>query len=324
MIDTLLISTNFFGYPQEIVKALAERGRSAIWHDDRPATDTLTKALIRLSPTLIQQKSDEYFSRIFADAAHHDIRDILVIKGEALSVKMICKMRETFPKARLTLYFWDSYRNMPKRSYHKVDLFDRTFSFDLDDASTDTRLTYRPLFYIEKYADLGAVEQDIDILFLGTAHSDRIAVLDRIAAAVPVGYNFCKILYARSRLLHKIQKVTSASYRRTDESDFIFTPIPKTDVQRLIGRAKIVLDIERQVQTGFTMRTIEMLGASRKLITTNPSILQADFYDPHNQCYIDREEPVVDPAFLDEPWRPQDPALLKRYSLSGWLDDVLG
>jgi hypothetical protein len=306
------------------VKALTARGRSALWHDDRPAADTLTKALVRLSPKLIQRKSDEYFARIFAEAAHHDVRDILVIKGEALSVEMIRKMRTTFPKARLTLYFWDSYRNMPKGSEHKVDLFDRAFSFDLEDTRTDTRLTYRPLFFIEKYADVSAVEQDIDILFLGTAHSDRVTVLDRIARAVPAGYDFRKILYARSGLLHRIQNVTSKPYRQTDERDFIFTPIPKDEVQKLIGRAKIVLDIERDVQTGFTMRTIEMLGASRKLISTNPSIVKADFYDPQNQYHVDREAPVIDPAFLDAPWRPQDPALLSHYSLSGWLDEVLG
>jgi hypothetical protein len=322
--DTLLISTNFFGYPQEIVKALAARGRSALWYDDRPASDTLTKALVRLSPRVIQRRSDEYFAKIFADAARHDIRDILVIKGEALSVSMIRRMRALFPKARLTLYFWDSYRNMPKGSADKVDLFDRAFSFDLEDVKTDPRLKYRPLFYIEQYADVGAVEQDIDLLFLGTAHSDRVTVLDKIARAMPPGYDFRKILFARSQMLHRIQNVVSAPYRRTDERDFIFSPIPKHEVQKLIGRAKIVLDIERDVQTGFTMRTIEMLGASRKLITTNPSIAKADFYHPQNQSYVDRDRPVIDPSFLDSPWLPQDPALLKSYSLSGWLDDMLG
>lgn len=322
--DTLLISTNFFGYPQEIVKALAARGRQAVWHDDRPASDTLTKALVRLSPRLIQDKSDQYFDRIFTEVSRHDIRDILVLKGEALSVKMIRKMRSVFPKAKLTLYFWDSYRNMPKGSFDKVPLFDRAFSFDLTDVKNDARLTYRPLFFIEKYTDMTGIEQDIDVLFIGTAHSDRVMVLDRIARAIPPGYDFRKILYARSGLLHRIQKITSASYRRTDERDFIFSPVPKGEVQQMVGRAKAVLDIERDVQTGFTMRTIEMLGASRKLITTNPSIIKADFYDPNNQCYVDREQPIIDPAFLETPWRPQDPALLKHYSLSGWLDDVLG
>lgn len=322
--DTLLISADFFGYPQEIIRALEARGRSVLWHGDRPATDTMTKALIRLSPRLIERKSAAYFDRVFREAAQHDIRDIVVIKGEAMSVDTIARMRAMFPNARHTLYFWDSYRNMPKGSAAKVDLFDRAFSFDLDDTQADPRLTYRPLFYIEKYADVGGVDQDIDLLFIGTAHSDRVTVLDRIARAVPAGYTFRKVLYARSPLLHRIQKVASAAYRRTDERNFIFTPMPKAEVQALIARARIVIDIERSVQTGFTMRTIEMLGAARKLITTNPSITKADFFDPRNQHHVDRDAPRIDPAFLEAPWRPQDEGLLRRYSLSGWIDDVFG
>lgn len=320
--DTLLISADFFGYPQEIIKALEARGRSVLWCNDRPANDTRTKALVRLSPRLIERKSAEHFERIFRQAAAHDIRDVVVIKGEALSVEMIRRMRTLLPKARHTLYFWDSYRNMPKGSADKVDLFDRAFSFDLDDVAADPRLTYRPLFYIERYADVGDARQDIDLLFIGTAHSDRVKVLQRVSAAMPAGFELRKILFARSRLLHRIQNVVSTPYRRTPEQDFIFKPIPKAEVQALIARSKAVLDIERNVQTGFTMRTIEMLGAGRKLITTNPSITRADFYHPQNQYLIDRDNPVIDPAFLQTPWHPMDRALLDHYSLSGWISDL--
>lgn len=293
-----------------------------LWCNDRPASDTATKALVRLSPKLIERKSATYFESVFQQAAQHDIRDIVVIKGEALSVDMIKRMRTLLPKARHTLYFWDSYRNMPSGSADKVGLFDRAFSFDLDDVAADPRLTYRPLFYIEKYANVGSVEQDIDLLFIGTAHSDRVAVLQRVAAAMPAGFELRKILFARSPLLHRIQNVVSTPYRQTPEDDFIFTPIPKAEVQALIARSKVVLDIERNVQTGFTMRTIEMLGAARKLVTTNPSITRADFYHPQNQYLIDRDNPVIDPAFLRTPWHPMERSLLDHYSLSGWIADL--
>lgn len=320
--DTLLISPDFFGYPQEIVKALAARGRTAIWCNDRPASDTLTKALVRLSPKLIEQKSAKHFERIFREAAKHDIRDVVVIKGEALSINMIRRMRQLLPKARHTLYFWDSYRNMPIGSADKVDLFDRAFSFDLEDVRNDPRLTYRPLFYIEQYVDLGHADQDIDLLFIGTAHSDRIAVLRRIAAALPPGFAFQRILYARSSLLHRIQNIVSSSYRNTPEDDFIFKPMAKSEIQSTIARTRSVLDIERAIQTGFTMRTIEMLGAGRKLITTNPTIKEADFYLPQNQYLIDRDNPVIDPQFLTSPWQPVSDDILAQYTLSKWIETV--
>lgn len=323
-VGVLLITPNFFGYPAEIKKAIEARGHSVLWFDDRPSTDTLTKGLARLSPKLIERKSAAYFDRVIAEAKQHDVREVLVIKGEALSVESIERMRAALPDARFTLYFWDSYKNMPAGSEHKVDLFDRAFSFDLEDVKADPRLVYQPLFFVEGYAALDEGEKDIDLLFVGTAHSDRVAVLHRVVSAFPAEYRFRKVLYARSRLLHRIQRLVSSAYRRTPEEDFIFSPMPKAEVQALIARSKAVLDIERAIQTGFTIRTIETLGSSRKLVTTNEWIKQADFYDPQNQQYVNRDAPVIDRSFFDTGWLPQDEAMIKRYSLSGWLDVVLG
>ena len=324
MIDTLLICADFFGYAQAIARALEARGRGAVWVNDRPSSDTLTKALVRLSPQIIASKSNSFFEREVARAAEHDIRDVLVIKGEAMSLGMITRMREMLPRARFTLYFWDSFLNMPKGSVNKIALFDRVFSFDPVDVAADPRLVYRPLFFIEEFARTTEVVRDIDILFVGTAHSDRVNVLDRVARSIPPELKFRKVLYARSPLLHSLQRITSRSYRSISESDFIFSPMSKAVVGDLVNRSKVVLDIERSVQTGYTMRTIEMLGASRKVVTTNASILKADFYHPDNQHVIDRMSPQIDLAFIDKPWVEQDPALLLHYSLSGWVDEVLG
>jgi hypothetical protein len=324
MIDTLLICADFFGYPQAIARALEARGRGAVWVNDRPSSDTMTKALVRLSPKLIAAKSDAYFEREVARAAEHDIRDVLVIKGEALSLGMIMRMRAMLPRARFTLYFWDSFLNMPKGSVDKIALFDRAFSFDPVDVAADPRLVYRPLFFIEEFAQTSDVVRDIDLLFVGTAHSDRVSVLQRVAKSLPPEFNFRKVLYARSPLLHRIQRLTSPAYRSIPESDFIFSPMAKAAVGDLVNRSKVVIDIERSVQKGYTMRTIEMLGASRKVITTNASILKADFYHPDNQHVVDRLSPRIDPAFIDKPWVQQDAALLHHYSLSGWVDEVLG
>ena len=324
MTDTLLISPDFFGYPQAIVKALETRGRAAIWIDDRPGTDILTKAVVRLSPDLLKRKSDAYFALEIARVAHHNISEVVVIKGEALSLDMIARMRAMLPRARFALYFWDSFRNMPKGSIEKIRLFDRAFSFDPVDVAAEPRLIYRPLFYSDRVANIPENVSDIDLLFIGTAHSDRVNVVDRISRSIPAHFTFRKVLYVRSRLLHKAQRVLNAAYRHMSETDFIFTPMSTNQVNNLVARSKVVLDIERHVQTGYTMRTIEMLGASQKIITTNPSVRRADFYHPNNQHVVDRDNPRIDPAFMDKPWVAQDKTLLHHYSLNGWIDDVFG
>ena len=49
-----------------------------------------------------------------------------------------------------------------------------------------------------------------------------------------------------------------------------------------------VLDIEHPKQVGLTMRTFEVLASGRKLITTNRSIINHEFYDPLRMCYRQR------------------------------------
>jgi hypothetical protein len=66
-----------------------------------------------------------------------------------------------------------------------------------------------------------------------------------------------------------------------------------------------------------------MLGASRKLISTNPLIEKADFYLPDNQIFMDRNSPVVAERFLHSEWNPEKTALLPRYSIRGWVDEVM-
>lgn len=321
--DTLLIAASFFGYSKEIVKRLEARGRQVLWFEDRPATDTMTKALLRIAPSVIAARTTAHFEHVIAQARQHPIRDVLVIKGEALSPQMIQQMRAALPQARFTLYFWDSYLNMPGNSPDKVPLFDRTFSFDPVDAANDPRLHYRPLFYLNEYAELPSTGQDLDLLFIGTAHTDRYAVLDRLGRVLPAGMRFEKVLFFPSQWMYRSRKLFDPAYRKARKDEFVFQSLGKEQVMSLIARARIVVDIERPVQTGYTMRTMEMLGGRRKLITTNPKITEASFFHPSNHLYIDREQPVVPQTFLESAWHPVPPEESARFSLDGWLDEVL-
>lgn len=322
--DTLFVAASFFGYAKEITALLNKRGREVMWFEDRPRIDNIAKAKIRLAPQIMEKRADNYFADIVAQASKHPIRDVLVIKAEAMSVQALTMMRKAFPNARFTLYFWDSYRNMPANSPAKVDMFDRVFSFDPIDVSNDKRLAYRPLFFLNEYADLPRGEEDIDVLFVGTLHTDRYKVLRNIERCLSTDLLFRKILYIRSRTLFKLQALRQpviwTSPSKADE--YIYTPLGKNEMLKLISRARIVIDIERDVQAGYTMRTLEMLGAGKKLITTNPQVARAEFFDSQNTVVIDRQKPVISPEFFASPYRAPAPELVKRYSVDNWLDDI--
>lgn len=88
-VDTLLICANFFGYAREVQRGLVARGRNVLWFEDRPSTDDLTKAFIRIAPRLMRRVADDYFDGIIGRTRRYPIRDVLVIKGEALSVAAV-------------------------------------------------------------------------------------------------------------------------------------------------------------------------------------------------------------------------------------------
>jgi hypothetical protein len=321
--DFLLIGGGFFGYAEEICRALSLRGRAVAWFEDRPALDTATKAMIRVAPSLVAARSEAYFDGIIEKMRGQPIHDILVVKGEALSPKSIERLRKAMPRARRTLYFWDSYKNMPKDSPLKVSLFDRSFTFDPVDAKEDRRLKYRPLFFLDEYASLPRPKPDIDLLFLGTVHTDRYAILKRLSRALPPGVRFERILYFPSRFVYAVRRVGDPQFWRARRDEFVFRPLNKSQIQSLIARSRVVVDIERSVQSGLTMRTIEMLGAGKKLLTTNSKVVEADFFNPNNISVIDRRSPRVTSAFLQSAYEPPSIEMLRRYSLSGWLDEVL-
>lgn len=318
----LLIAPDFFGYSKEIKAALHRRGVNAMVYDDRPATDTLTKSLIRISPRILKNKADAYFDRVIEAARVHPITEVLVIKGQALSCDAIRRMRAAFPAARFTLYFWDSYQNMSPDSPQKVALFDRAFTFDPIDAASDSRLQYRALFYLDEYGSLPKVEQDIDLFFFGTIHSDRYQVLKRLSQALPAQVRVKKILYFASRLVYWARRVLQPAFWTAKTSEFIFKPVPKAELKALLARSRIVLDIERPIQAGLTMRTLETVGARKKIITTNPFAAKTDFYRPENVLVIDRNNIVIPPEFLSSEFVELPAEISRKYTLNGWLDDV--
>jgi hypothetical protein len=212
---------------------------------------------------------------------------------------------------------------MPKDSFQKVAFFDRALTFDPVDAVSDSRLLYRPLFFVEEQVDLPVVEQDIDLLFFGTAHDDRYSIIKRIEQGLPSGIRFAKVLYIPSKGIYYFRRCFDPAFRRAKREEFIFAPLSKQNIMSLVARSRAVVDIERVVQTGYTMRSIETFAAGRKIISTNARMAEADFYHINNVAVIERSKPWVDPGFLESPFVLPEQHVRQRYTLTSWLDDLL-
>ncbi len=60
----------------------------------------------------------------------------------------------------------------------------------------------------------------------------------------------------------------------------------------------------------------------RKIITTNQSIKNYDFYKPNNILIIDEKHITFKPEFFNTPYEPIPESVYNKYTLSIWVNVV--
>lgn len=321
----LFIAPMFFGYEKLIRAELERQGAQVDFHPDRPGVDFLTKALIRVDRRLLARRIAHHYQSIVESAASSRYDHVLVIRGEAISPQIIARIRETQPSAKLTLYLWDSMHYNPNARLVKSH-FDSVLSFDRVDVSENPEIEFLPLFFANEYARAAewSGEHEYDACFIGTIHTDRYRILEKLLDSLDRdGRRVFVYCYYPSRILHRLRSLVDPGFRRFSRKYVNFVGLPLSEVVDYISASRCVIDINRPDQKGLTMRTIEALGAQRKLITTNADIASYDLYRASGVQIVDRDMPVVSDAFLLSKDRPFDESVRERYSVTNWVRDVL-
>ena len=108
-----------------------------------------------------------------------------------------------------------------------------------------------------------------------------------------------------------------------EESTFSFDKMSAAEIAKVVDESRIILDVQHPKQTGLTMRTIEMIGMNKKLITTNESIRRYDFFYADNVAVVDRNDVKIPEGFIKIPYRPLPKDIYEKYSLKIWILEVL-
>jgi hypothetical protein len=312
----------YFGYDQVLARALRARGAIVDVLADRPFDSALLHGIAKMARPAVLDYATAIYRRQLETFARSDYDHVLVINGQTMSNEFLRQLRYSYPKARFTFYIWDSFANKPY-AVAALPQYDATFSFDRS-AAARYGLGFRPLFFSPEFDLEANAAADIDLSFIGTAHSDRPSIIYQIDQALPTNVSRYWFLYLKAPWVLHYQRQVNRHFRGIPASMFSYAPMPRDAVGSVFRRSRAFLDIEHHLQTGLTIRTFEALGARKKLITTNADIRNYDFYDPMNVEVLDRANPVVDPHFFSAPAREVTPALRYRYSVDGWIDEVLG
>jgi hypothetical protein len=319
----LLIAPSFFGYEQDIAAGLMSCGQHVDILPDRPFSSPLMKAFLRFRPELGGHMAcDYFFARRLEELGQNDYSIILVIQGEGITARTLKTFRTAYPHAKIVFYTWDSIENKPF-SKQNLSMYDYCSTFDPVDAKK-YGLNFRPLFFADGFDRQTNLTYAYDLSFIGTVHSDRYKIVRALLEQLPTDARTFIYLYLQAPWMFDLRRLFTKTVEGAARDDFCFVPLSKDVVQATFFSSRAVLDIEHVNQHGATMRTIETVGSKRKLVTTNKSLRDYDFYNPLNIQIVDRRAPRLDQDFLQTPYHEVPEEIRQKYTVRQWIQDVCG
>lgn len=324
----LLIAPVFFNYYKEMIKELELMGYEVDYICDAPSNSNISKAIGRINKNLIKGTTKKYFDgKVIPTIQGKKYNDVLIVGGMtfAFTPDMVARIKELNPQARFVMYQWDSEKNLPySTGIHPY--MDQLYSFDLNDCKQMSKYTFLPLFYTRIYEKIGKENVEgykYDCSYIGTAHPQKYKDVNEMSSALkdimPRQYIYH---YMPSKLKYYYHKLLAPEFKNAKMNDFKTEKVPSNEVMNIFKASKCILDAPQAGQTGLTIRTIECLGAKRKMITTNKDIKKYDFYNESNilvfEGSIDKNR-----EFFTAPYAEVSDDIYKKYSLREWLSFML-
>jgi len=317
----LFISPIFFGYHNKIIDELVNQGAQVDFFNERPLNSSVGKILLRLKINfLISIFVKFYYDKIVSFSAGKNYDYLFLLIPETICAEHIHRIKALNPNVKVVIYMWDSIKNRP-HARTLIDVADRFCTFDPKDCMESTKLSFLPLFYIDDYKFSSSIqERKFNSCFIGTIHSDRFHLVNEIAAKIKIeGKPDFLFFYCPSYLLFLLKKMFTSELDGVPFKSISFKPLSQTEICSIVEQSNVIIDVEHPMQVGLTMRTIEMVGARRKLITTNADVLNYDFFCSSNICFVERLSPAIAKEFASSYYCELPEKVYNKYSLQHWV-----
>lgn len=324
----LLIAPSFFGYYKEIIKELEKKKYTVDYVCDAPSNSNVLKAFGRINKKIIGFFTKKYFNKnIWPNIKDKKYEYVILICGMTYSLfpSMIELIKKNNNNARFILYQWDSSKNLSYLTEIK-EYFDNLYSFDRQDCIDDKRYKFLPLFYIDSYKNIGSRNENsfkYDCSYVGTAHPKKYKEINEISQKIkdkmPNQYIYH---YMPSNLKFIYHKIFAPEYKKAKITEFQKEKLSTDELMKVFKESRCILDAPQFGQTGLTIRTIECLGAKKKIITSNKDIINYDFYNESNVLIYDGKIDY-NSKFFNEGYKELNDEIYMKYSLTSWIDEIL-
>lgn len=319
MKNLLFIAPIFFDYYKDIKAQFEKEGYIVYYFNDRPSERFVSKAALRLNRNSQKRAIDRYITKILNSVENIKLDLVFVILGQSFSRGNIVRIKEKHPEARYIYYSWDSVKNFPNILEFR-DCFDKVFHFDSRDAS-EYGFDFLPLYYSNR---IKKIEPTYSFSAVFTVKRGKLKKYLKIMELIPdeIKKDGFIYLYIQSRFVFLFYKLKYKEFRKSHVKDFKFKKLSRDDFYEIMSKSRVIIDVQMKSQTGLTMRTLEAIHAQKKLITTNPSVVNYDFYTPNNICVINKNHCVIPEDFFSTPFDKKG-KIAKDYSLANFVRTLI-
>ena len=319
----LFIAPQYFGYEYDIISELEKKGARIFFVQENIGATKfrykiLNKFPSRIRDYIIRGHFIRIFKKLYKEGITFDY--IFCIRIDSFDHIILSKLKQLYPDAKYVCYFWDSIKNM-RNPKAVASFFDRVFTFDKIDAEGEG-WNFCPLFFNKKYeCCLSGANKEIDILFVASLLPERAKLFTTIKTICENNNLNLFTYFTVNPYLYYVNKKT---YKNIPSSIIFFKGLQQSELVKLFSKSKVIIDCSSSSQSGLTMRTIECIGAKKKIITTNENIKEYDFYNESNVLYINDNpnESVIVDFISNDVYEELNCEVYKYYSIDNWTTRI--
>ena len=319
----LFIAPSFHGLQNNILSEMIAMGAEVDYYDERPENTTTTKVLIRLKiKILIHHKIINYYNDVLNKTKHKKYNYVFILNMEAMPSIILEALRKQQNFAKFILFMWDSLE-LKNISSDILNVFDKAYTFDTYDAQTNNKMNFLPLFYSNEYAQIKKDKIQYDLCFIGTIHGDRYKLLQKIKKeANKLGLSTYYYMYIPSKIIFYVKKLFDKNFRKININEVRFVPMNMKNIVKVMAKSNTIIDLSYKGQQGLSMRTYEVIGAKKKLVTTHKQVINYDIYNSNNMYILDKNHISLKKDFFSNDYCELDKKIYEKYSLRKWVNNI--
>jgi len=322
MPKVLFAAPNHFGFYSRIIKEFEYYNYNVVsiciedWPEKRVNKNNrhLRRCLSffkRQNKKKLHKKGSELIS--FLNQFKHEHFDYcLFIRPDFYSLEVIQKSISLSKKS--LAYQWDGLNRYPNIK-DKINLFDNFLVFDKSDYdkyhSLYPNINIGCNFYFENDKKINP-KKSIDVFYLGAFEVNRNAKMMKMYNVLANLDVDIKIVLCQIPLQEEnINKFTNNDIKFTDKI------MDYTETLSYTMSAKIIIDLLVEEHSGLSFRFFEAMKYKNKIITTNTSIKNYEFYHPNNIFVFEEDNLNQLKYFINKPY--QELKNVDQYSFINWF-----